>query len=249
MNTDNEWRRYGEVDPYFGVITHDKYHSQVLTDDVRLEFFRSGEEHVQRIMKMLREIDPRFSPARAVDFGCGVGRVTLPLARETIAVLGVDVSPGMLSEARKNAAAQGVSNVEFAHELSGTFDLVHSFIVLQHIQPRRGQRIIRDLLSRLEPGGMVVLQVPYQWHAPAWRKLAIRATRVDPITRHAVNIVRGRSLNYPTMTTFCYEVNSLIAIFRDCGIDDARITLESATGPDHSSMILYGQSRVKSTTS
>ncbi len=247
MNTDNEWRRYGEVDPYFGVITHEKYHAQVLTDDARAEFFGSGEEHVSRIMASLREIDPGFSPGRAVDFGCGVGRVTLPLAREARAVLGVDVSPGMLSEARKNAAAQGVSNVEFAHELSGNFDLVHSFIVLQHIQPRRGLRIIRDLLAQLEPGGMAVLQVPYQWHAPGWRKLASRVTRVDPITRRAVNIAKGRSLNYPTMTVFCYELNSLIAIFRDAGIDDFRITLESATGPDHSSMILYGQRKARAT--
>jgi 2-polyprenyl-3-methyl-5-hydroxy-6-metoxy-1,4-benzoquinol methylase len=217
----------------------------VLTEDAREEFFESGEAHVQRIMKMLREIDPRFSPSSAVDFGCGVGRVTLPLAREAVSVLGVDVSPGMLSEARKNAAGRGVSNVRFAHEVSGSFDLVHSFIVLQHIPPRRGLRILRELLSRLEPGGMVVLQVPYDWRAAAWRKLATRVMRVEPITKRALNLARGRSFNYPTMMTFCYDLRSIIAIFQEFRIGDMRLTLDSSTPPYHASVVLYGRSTAK----
>ncbi len=196
-------------------------------------------------MKALREIDPGFSPSNAVDFGCGVGRVTLPLAREAVSVLGVDVSRGMLSEARKNATDRAVSNVRFAHEVSGSFDLVHCFIVLQHIPPRRGLRILSDLLSRMEPGGMVVLQVPYHWHAAAWRKLATRVVRVDPITKRALNLARGRSFNYPTMMTFCYDLRSIITLFQDAGIDDMRITSDSSTGPYHSGVILYGKSAAK----
>jgi trans-aconitate methyltransferase len=241
LNTDKEWQRYGEVDPYFGVITHNKYHSWSLTDHAREEFFQSGEEHVERIMKALREIDPRFSPSNAVDFGCGVGRVTLPLAREAVSVLGVDVSPGMLSEAQKNASDRAISNVRFAHEVSGGFDLLHSYIVLQHIPPRRGLRILRELLSQLEQGGMVALQVPYHWHGDAWRKLASWVMRVAPITKHALNLARRRSFNYPTMMVFCYDIHSIIDIFRDVGISDMRITLDSSTGPYHSSVIIYGQ--------
>lgn len=241
MNTDKTWERYGEVDPYFGVLMLNKYHSWALTDQVRDEFFRSGEGYVQILMKTLREINPGFSPISTLDFGCGVGRLTLPLARESASVLGVDVSPGMLSEAHKNSSERGVSNVRFAHEVSGCFDLVHSFIVFQHIPPRRGMRIVRDLVSRVEPGGMAVLQVPY--YASVWHKLKTRTRHASPIIDRARNLVKGRPLNYPANTMYCYDVPSILDIFRDAGIDDIRIVLDSGAGPNYSSMTLYGWNR------
>ena len=64
-------------------------------------------------------------------------------------VVGVDVSPSMLAEARRNCDARGARNVELlAADRLGTlapeFDLVHSFIVLQHIPPRHRRADLRD---------------------------------------------------------------------------------------------------------
>jgi 2-polyprenyl-3-methyl-5-hydroxy-6-metoxy-1,4-benzoquinol methylase len=243
LNTDKVWKQYGEVDPYFGVISHSQYHSGGFTDQVRDEFFQSGERQSEILMQTLREINPGFSPTRTIDFGCGVGRLTLALACESTSVLGVDISPGMLSEAQKNATERGVSNVRFAHEISGRFDLVHSFIVLQHIPPRRGLPIVRDLVSRVEPGGMVVLQVPY--HASVWRRLKTRVVHVDPITKRVRNLVQGRALNYPLMTMYCYNISSILDIFHDAGIDNSGIRMvpDSAAGRKYSSMTLYGWNR------
>jgi 2-polyprenyl-3-methyl-5-hydroxy-6-metoxy-1,4-benzoquinol methylase len=241
LNTDKVWKRYGQVDPYFGVLTTAKYHSWALTEETRGQFFRSGERHVEGVMKTLREINPGFSPARAVDFGCGVGRVALPLARESASVVGVDISPGMLSEAQKNAADRGVSNVIFTREVAGRFDLVHSFMVLQHISPRRGLPIVRDLVSHLDPGGMVVLQIPYD--ASAWLRLAFRVLQIDPITKRLRNLVKGRALNYPALTMYCYRVRSVLEILHEAGINDIRIGIDSAPGPNFASMTLFGWKR------
>jgi SAM-dependent methyltransferase len=242
LNTDDAWKKFGEVDPYFGVVTHTEYHSWSLTEEAREQFFVSGEEHVKRIMKVLRDINPEFSPTRAIDFGCGVGRVTLPLARESSSVLGVDVSAGMLSEAQKNASNQGISNVTFASEVSGRFDLIHSYIVFQHIPVRRGLIIMRDLVSRLDPGGMAVIQFPYD--ASLRLKLAFRMQQLGPITNYPLNIIKGRALNYPAMTTFCYGVPSVLNVLRDAGADDIRVSLSStALGRDISSMTLYAWKR------
>lgn len=242
LKTDNAWKRFGNVDPYFGVVTHTKYHSWALTKEARGQFFRSGEEHVRELMRTLREIDPGFSPARTIDFGCGVGRVTLPLAGESASVLGVDVSPGMLSEAQKNASEHGISNIRFAGEVSGRFDLVHSYMVLQHIPPRRGLPIVRDLVSHLDPGGMIMLQFPYD--ASIWLKLVFRIQQVGPISRYVLNLAKGRALSYPAMTTFCYSVPSILDILHDAGISDIRIVVSSsALGRNVSSMTLYGWNR------
>jgi SAM-dependent methyltransferase len=241
MDTDKTWKRFGDVDPYFGVLTLPQYESHRLTDQARDEFFRSGEEHVLNVLGTLREINPGFCPRRTLDFGCGVGRVTLPLARTSASVLGVDIAPGMLSEARKNARERGLDNVTFADTVDGCFDLIHSFIVLQHIAPRRGMRIISDLVSRVEPGGMIALQVPYHRDAPAWRRLATPVKRKVPVINGIVNLFQGQRFGYPAMTMFCYDIPEILGIFRRAGIYDIRMILESIDTAGYANMMLYGK--------
>jgi hypothetical protein len=148
----------------------------------------------------------------------------------------------MLSEAQKNAGEHGISNIRFASEVSGRFDLVHSYMVLQHISPRRGLPIVRDLVSHLDPGGMIMLQFPYD--ASIWLKLVFRIQQAGPISRYVLNLAKGRALGYPAMTTFCYSAPSILDILYDAGISDIRIVASSsALGRNVSSMTLYGWHR------
>src|SRR4051794_40748694 len=43
----------------------------------------------------------------AIDLACGTGSATITLARNEIAVTGIDLEPAMLSKARTNASAEG----------------------------------------------------------------------------------------------------------------------------------------------
>ena len=86
MSTDQAWVKWGRQDPYFAVITNEKFRSANLTDAARKEFFDSGRYHANYVLDRCRRlIDPAFAPQRALDFGCGVGRVTLPLAEKVAA--------------------------------------------------------------------------------------------------------------------------------------------------------------------
>lgn len=240
MDTDNSWKSFGEVDPYFGVLTCDEYRSDRLSDGAREKFFQSGEDHAKKVLSVLREINPDFSPRRSLDFGCGVGRVTLPLAHESNIVVGVDVSPGMLSEAQRNAVASGVDNITFTHTVTGSFNLVHSVLVFQHIPPRRGARILAELASRLDTGGMIILQVPYHRDAPLWQKLATAVKRTAPVINGALNLVEGRRFSYPTMTMFCYDFATILAILRGAGIGNLRIDLDTPV-QGYAGAMLYGE--------
>ena len=77
--------------------------------------------------------------------GCGVGRVTQGLALHFDNVVGVDVAPGMLAEARRNAQIDGLTNVDYHSSLDPerfaprSYDFVHSYIVLQHIPVEIGE--------------------------------------------------------------------------------------------------------------
>jgi SAM-dependent methyltransferase len=110
----------------------------------------------------------------ALDFGCGAGRLTLPLAGHFARCLGLDISAQMLGEARENAGA--VANCRFAvHDEpsltsleTSSFDLVVSYLVLQHIEAADAKaQLIAEFVRILRPGGLLAFQLPSR--ISAWR--------------------------------------------------------------------------------
>ena len=100
--------------------------------------------------------------AVALDFGCGVGRLLIPLARRSRVAVGVDASAAMVDECRQNAARFGISNTACPPErrdFAGQVGFVCSFLVRQHIPPARGMGIIGRLRDLLCPGGLGALHV------------------------------------------------------------------------------------------
>jgi len=168
MATDSEWQAWGTRDPYFAVLTNPKYRSAVLTPERKLEFFASGKNTVDSILsKCRRYLNPSLAPLRILDFGCGVGRLSIPFAAYAQEVVGVDVAEAMLAEARRNCAEQGCSNVTLVlsddslSQVDGQFDLVQSCIVLQHVELARGRTLFAALVEKIRPGGCGVIQLPY----------------------------------------------------------------------------------------
>jgi SAM-dependent methyltransferase len=166
--TDVDWERWGESDPYYGVLTAERFRKSKLTDQALEEFFASGNNHAQDVLRACnRYFGPAFAPSQVFDYGCGVGRVLIPFARRCSRVVGADVSPSMLAEAKRNCESLGVRNAELVasddalSQVSGHFDLVHSSIVLQHIAPDRGLGVIDRLIALVKPGGVAALHFTY----------------------------------------------------------------------------------------
>lgn len=42
--TDRDWERIGKSNPYYGVVTEEKYRSANLTESLKEDFFRSGSD-------------------------------------------------------------------------------------------------------------------------------------------------------------------------------------------------------------
>jgi SAM-dependent methyltransferase len=168
MSTDTAWEEWGRRDPYFGVITDPKFRRAEITENAKRDFFASGEFHVRGVLSTIRKhIDPAFAPRAVLDFGCGVGRLLIPFAKIAENVVGLDVSPSMLQEARRNCDEQQVNNVRLFESddalstLSGSFDLIHSCIVFQHIPVERGRALFSKLLQQLSAGGVGAIQLTY----------------------------------------------------------------------------------------
>ena len=240
MTTDREWEKWGAQDPYFSVLTHPKYRAGALNDESRQEFFALGRLHVDHVMALCRaHLDGGFAPQRALDFGCGVGRVLVPLAAIVPEVVGVDIAPSMLAEARRNCELNGVSNAQFVMSddtlsaVNGDFDLVHTCIVIQHIEIARGLKLFEALVSRIRPGGIGALQVTFAWDhyranhgvrpppAPlppwhAWRASTRRLLGHWLPLRRAPTVVAAPGAD-PEMQMNFYDLSQLMFIVQQAG--------------------------------
>ena len=157
-DTDQDWDRIGRSHPYHGVLSNPQFLNPG-PEDLK-EFFASGEHDVRHVVAMLTDAFGPFDPKSALDFGCGVGRLLIPLARQCGTALGVDISEPMLELARRHCQEAGVN-----FELSKTiptdrqFDLVNTIIVMQHIPPARGYGIVRQLWNCVAPGGCLSMHI------------------------------------------------------------------------------------------
>ena len=173
-NTDAVWEWFGENQPYFGVLVDPKYRHEQLDEQAKRDFFDTGKAHVEFVLQTIKEhFDNNFTIKRALDFGCGVGRLTIPLSTACEQVVGIDASRSMLQEATKNAKEMGAENIEFFladdnfSTLGGqSFDFINSFIVFQHIPLQRGYHLLRRLLSLLREDGIGVLHFTYSTPRP-----------------------------------------------------------------------------------
>lgn len=228
-DTDQTWEWFGRRDPYFGAITKPRYHREQLSSENRADFFESGSEHIESVLAAIRKhLDPQFTPTRALDFGCGPGRLLVPLAGVCSEVVGIDVSEAMLAEARSNCSERGIGNVTLVKSddrlsaLAGNFDLIHSVLVFQHIAPRRGMAMVEQLLDRLRSGGVGVLHFTI-YHQSKISEAAQWAKRSIPFAWNVFNLLRGRPWRAPQMQMHIYDINLLFERLRQRGIVDTYV--------------------------
>lgn len=230
------WEDFGAKDPYFGVVSEEKFRSDSLTKDNKEAFFASGIVHVEKVFSAIkRHFDPEFSPRKAIDFGCGVGRILIPLAQRCDSVVGIDVSPSMLTEARKNCDENRIKNVRFYEDLAEfesspeCFDMVHTYIVLQHIPTKAGQKNISALINLLNAGGIGVIQLHYGQNKSV-NSLIYWAVRNIPFSKNFVNLFTRRKFWEPRAQMNQYNLNWVFKKLQSEGITDVHCSLEDHGG-------------------
>lgn len=158
----DDWTRLGKEDPLWAVYVAPGTKGGKWDVDA---FFELGRREVDSVMAELEKLGLHPGSTRALDFGCGVGRLSQALAHHVDEVIGVDIAPSMLEKARELDRSGG--RVRFvlneAADLSivesGTVDIVYSSLVLQHMEPKFAHSYLREFARVLAPGGVAVFQV------------------------------------------------------------------------------------------
>jgi SAM-dependent methyltransferase len=239
---DPRWEAFAAREPYFAILTSPRFLRAQFTEEREREFFESGQTLVDYICQLIEErVAPDFAPTAILEYGCGVGRLALPLARRAGArggtVVAVDHSPAMLAAARGEAERRGIRNAAFRtpsefdeDDAARVFDLICCVLVLQRMPQDAGLALIRWLLSRLAPGGIAVFSVPYASTASP----AVQATRW--VRRHvpgvnaALNLARRRAPGEPFLASHTYDLSRVMSVVQEQLVGTMNVLLEPQEG-------------------
>jgi ubiquinone/menaquinone biosynthesis C-methylase UbiE len=181
------WDEFAKTDPLWSILPFPEKKGNRWTIE---ELFAHGVREIRSVMDFLAEIAASCGRNRALDFGCGVGRLTQALAAYFREAVGVDISEVMIRLAQEHNPrpdqCRYLVNDKPDLEIfsAGYFDFVYSNIVFQHIPPDLTFGYIREFIRILKPGGLIVFQMTTE-ELPAagtkarelFRKLAPRSVR------------------------------------------------------------------------
>jgi len=181
------------MDPFWTALTLGRRPYGWNEDD----FFATGTAELAEVMAVADRNGVGQNRGSALDFGCGVGRITRAAAALFDISVGVDISERMITQARqlnasyKNCTFQVVADGRSLPFASGTFDFVFSTNVLQHATRHQIRMILPELARVLAPAGLLVVQLPHR--LPLRRRLQLK--------RGATATLRGLGVPIRTIIT------------------------------------------------
>jgi SAM-dependent methyltransferase len=183
------------------------YHERLYSGFAQVHFARPAvralREHMVERILALTGAGPR---SRVLSLGCGIGDAELLLARHVAEVMGIDVSPSAIRQARADAARLGIANARFeqASAPAGRYDVVIAIFFLHHLPDAELAELPRRLISLLEPGGM------FYSLDPSRQRLSGAVGR---------RVIPGLMKRYQTPDERELEPEATAALFRAAGFD------------------------------
>lgn len=238
------WDGLGRIDPLWAILVSPERHRGGW-DGHEDEFFATGRQAVDELLTALRSRDLASGHVdRALDFGCGAGRLTQGLAVHASRVDGVDIAASMVELANKHNQHRAsvhyhvntAPNLELFDDDS--FDFILSIIVLQHIPNSLKRQYLREFVRVLKPGGTAAFTVPSHPDLSI-----VGMLRRAPNSWQ--NIYRRRRYGYDQVIEFHTMKRPLVeATIRSAGGEVVHCQRESTAGPPFISYLYVVQKPV-----
>jgi ubiquinone/menaquinone biosynthesis C-methylase UbiE len=141
------WDQFGRTDPLWAIRTSAGKEGNRWRLD---EFFATGQAEIQSAFEHIASLGIKVPRHTALDFGCGIGRLTQALADRFDQTYGIDIAPSMIEQARRyNQHGDRCKYLLNETDHLGVFDdasleFICSLITLQHIDPEYASRYIGE---------------------------------------------------------------------------------------------------------
>jgi ubiquinone/menaquinone biosynthesis C-methylase UbiE len=158
------WEGMAQADPMWAICSDPHKRNKKWDHEA---FFASGRNEIAVVLASIAEVGLSVDwNLPALDFGCGIGRLTQALAAHFPECWGLDISPTMIKLAQE--FGRNVTHCRFVlnegEQLGGLqnnyFGFIYTSIVLQHIAKPYSLKYIAELIRVLKPDGVLVFQVP-----------------------------------------------------------------------------------------
>jgi SAM-dependent methyltransferase len=177
------WDEFGRTDPMWAILTNpDKRYNKW---EIK-EFFQTGINEIDSVFDYLNSLNLRPN-GTALDFGCGVGRLTQALCNYFEECYGIDIAKSMIDQAIK-CNRHGNKCKYFVNESNdltlfkdNRFDFIYTRLVLQHIREDYSKQYIKEFMRVLKPGGMLVFAMPSEPTTVAPLPDSAYNARIEPL--------------------------------------------------------------------
>jgi SAM-dependent methyltransferase len=160
------WEHLGDEKVHWSVLSIDEYLPDNLNASIDT-FWEAGTADATVALHAIRQFGfDRLGEKVCVEYGCGVGRVTVNFAKHFRTTHAYDISRNHIAHAQARANTLGIKSIVFHECLDGLRDSIepcdffYSIIVLQHNPPPVIVELVRLALEALNPGGIAMFQVP-----------------------------------------------------------------------------------------
>jgi len=227
------WEGFASVDPLWAICVDSTHRDNKWTQE---EFFATGQTEIGRVMGHIQSLGLSLDAASpALDFGCGVGRLTRALSDYFPECWGVDISPTMIRLAKEfnldRPACHFCLNERDDLQAfpDGKVGFIYTSIVLQHIKREYVSRYLLELVRILKAGGVFVFQVPETERSSIIARLR---SAVGDVRSNIYRLLRRKSIKAYRMEMHCFPEKDIRRLFstQPVRIVDVRLTNSSTGG-------------------
>jgi ubiquinone/menaquinone biosynthesis C-methylase UbiE len=234
LASNKEWKKWGEIDPLFGVASwQDKGlgGSAPWTDQ---EFYQLGESDWDDFAGHWEMYG--VGRESCLEIGCGAGRITMQLAQYFKHVHAIDVSEKMIEYARRNISSSSVT-----FHLSNGVDIpladqsvlsVFSTHVFQHFDSLSvADSYFAEIARTLKPGGTLMIHLPvYGWPS---KSIALRVNyaalkMIGDIRARGRRLLMQFGFARPFMRGLSYPIEYLYNVLPSHGFEDVELAVFAA---------------------
>jgi len=234
LASNEEWKKWGEIDPLFGVAAWNNKAKDGADPWTDQEFYQTGSLDWQAFKTHWEMYG--VNRESCLEIGCGAGRITMQLASYFNDVHALDVSEKMIEYAQKRITSSSVSfhltnGITIPLSDQSVFS-VFSTHVFQHFDSWSvAESYFAQIARIMKPGGTMMIHLPiYRWPSTSriLRLVYAGQKTIENIRARGNRLLMKYGLAKPFMRWLLYPTEYFYEVLPKHGFDSIELTVFAA---------------------